>query len=118
LLCRAWILRLARKLVGAGVAGDEAISFNINLLVGLFLWASSLARPAPTGCCVWPGSCGWPGTLWERPGGDPIAGDEAISFNINLLVGLFLPASSLHGYLHNFRSPQNDAPPRTCVSGC
>jgi|GEM_PF-6735574 len=58
-------MRLAQNPVGVGVADDEAISFDINLVVGLFLRASSLAMPAPAGSCVGAGSCGWPGTLWE-----------------------------------------------------
>jgi len=65
------------------------------LLAGLFLPASSLAMPAPTGSCAWPESSGRPGSLWEPalPAMRPSASTST------LLAGLFLPASSLASQL-------------------
>jgi len=89
-MCQARILRLARDSVGAGVAGDEVISFDFDLLAGLLLRASSLAMPAPTGLCE-----AWILRLTRNPVGAGVAGDEAISFDFDLLAGLLLRASSL-----------------------
>jgi len=74
-------LWLTGILVGAGVAGDEAISFNINparvcaVLPGLIAGKASSHRFL---CRA------WMLRLARIPVGAGIAGDEAISFNINL----------------------------------